>query len=45
MNCLSKGILAVLSRLILATEKEKKEIVLLTMTIDDKEIRLLPVFV
>ena len=40
---MGEGVLAVLSNLILATEKKKKkEVVLLTLKIEDKEI--LPLF-
>ena len=47
LNCMGEGILAVLSSLIQATEKKKKEIVLFKLKKEDKakEIRLLPLFV
>ena len=45
LNCLGESILAFLSSLIQATEKNKKEIVLFKLKIEDKGIRLLPLFV
>ena len=47
LNCMGEGILAVLSSLIQATEKKKKEIVLFKLKKEDKakEMRLLPLFV
>ena len=45
LECLDEGVLAVLSSLFLAAEKKKKEIVLLTLKIEDKEVRLMPLFI